>query len=274
MRVNHGGFTLIELTVAMVLAGMVAVLTLGTVSRLQRRTQGMAERAAAQATLRSGVQLLRSELRELSGRNQDLLLMAADRMIYRADRGYGRACGTGPGEILLRRGSLRALRLPSAGRDTLEVLQPAAGVVPATWFRAGVTGPPRAAQCLDGGAALALPVAPVPPVADDSPIRTWEVMEVRGYVSGSETWLGARSLSAGEAIQPVAGPLTGSGLLFEYLDSASVPTADRASVRTIVVTLWSRGGPAAALGGAAGADVTSRDSIRFLVRLLGGDQGS
>jgi hypothetical protein len=45
-------------------------------------------------------------------------------------------------------------------------------------------------------------------------------------------------VSAGEAIQPVIGPLAGSaGLRLQYLNRAGVPTMDPASVSSVIVTL-------------------------------------
>jgi hypothetical protein len=51
---------------------------------------------------------------------------------------------------------------------------------------------------------------PVDSVPVGTPVITWEIMQVRLY--RSSTWqLGARSLSAGETTQPVAGPLLPGG---------------------------------------------------------------
>jgi hypothetical protein len=67
-------------------------------------------------------------------------------------------------------------------------------------------------------------------------------MEMRHYQSGTQWWLGMRSLNGGGGIQPVLGPLadstgTQSGLVFWYLDKNLAATAVPNNVREIQVTL-------------------------------------
>jgi hypothetical protein len=45
-------------------------------------------------------------------------------------------------------------------------------------------------------------------------------MQIKLYQSQGNYWLGARSVSAGEVIQPVLGPLDNNGLSFAFRDSA------------------------------------------------------
>jgi len=272
MRLNRAGVTLVELLVATALTGLVATLALGTLARVQRGTQGIAERAQAQSTLRSGAQLLRAELRDLSAAtNGDLLSIGPDRVVYRADRAFALACGPAPDGVLLRLDSFRALRLPAAGRDTLELLLPSATPGEMAWTRLGIIGPPRSDLCPDGSPALGIPTAPLPAVVPGRyAVRTWEVMEVRSYASGGDIWLGARSVSAGEGIQPVAGPLTAGGFRLGYLDAAGSPTGDPLAVRSIAVSLWSRGGMTSALGGASRSAALAVDSLSFRIQLAGG----
>ena len=75
-----------------------------------------------------------------------------------------------------------------------------------------------------------------------SPVKLTEVMQARYYTSGGKSWLGLRSVSTGEAIQPLAGPLADStagvrGLTLRYLNGVDAPTSDPASVRAIEVAL-------------------------------------
>ena len=60
------------------------------------------------------------------------------------------------------------------------------------------------------------------------------------YQSTGQWWLGLRSVSTGEAIQPLAGPLTEDGLRFEFLDLLGQPTTDRTSVRSIHLEVQGR----------------------------------
>jgi hypothetical protein len=71
-----------------------------------------------------------------------------------------------------------------------------------------------------------------------TPVRIAEVMELRLYESEGRSWLGARSVSTGEAIQPLVGPLTtGNGFRLEYLDATGTPTIDRTSIKSIRIAL-------------------------------------
>jgi len=71
-----------------------------------------------------------------------------------------------------------------------------------------------------------------------TPIHTYEVMELKLHVADGKSWLGARSISAGEAIQPVLGPLVdGNGFQLEYLDAAGAITADRTAIKSIRITI-------------------------------------
>jgi hypothetical protein len=63
-------------------------------------------------------------------------------------------------------------------------------------------------------------------------------MTLQLYQSSGEWWLGAQSNSAGEAMQPVLGPLrSGNGIGFEYFNAAGATTTDVKQVRSIRVTL-------------------------------------
>jgi hypothetical protein len=67
-------------------------------------------------------------------------------------------------------------------------------------------------------------------------------MQLRYYASTGRSWLGMRSVSTGEAITPVAGPLADStagarGLTLRYLDAGGSAVADPAAVRAIQIEL-------------------------------------
>jgi hypothetical protein len=74
------------------------------------------------------------------------------------------------------------------------------------------------------------------------PVRLFEVMELRYYRAEGKSWLGMRSVSRGEVIQPVVGPLADSsaalrGFTLAYLDRSDAPTALMTEVRSILVAL-------------------------------------
>ena len=68
------------------------------------------------------------------------------------------------------------------------------------------------------------------------------MIEIRYYPSGGQSWLGMRSVSTGETITPVAGPLADSttsvrGLTLRYRDGANLSTTDPAAVRTVEIAM-------------------------------------
>ncbi|MBA3258765.1 MAG: hypothetical protein H0T68_04780, partial [Gemmatimonadales bacterium] len=74
------------------------------------------------------------------------------------------------------------------------------------------------------------------------PVRLFEIMELQYYPQGGQAWLGMRSVSRGEAIQPLIGPLadstaTARGFTLGYLDRNDNATAALSDVRTITIGL-------------------------------------
>jgi hypothetical protein len=111
---------------------------------------------------------------------------------------------------------------------------------PDAWLPLGITSVSTGGRCPGvAGPGISISVSnPIPPTEAGTPLRIYETMELRLYQSSGEWWLGARSVSAAEAIQPVIGPLAGDdGLRLEYLDGAGLRTLVPAAVRSIIVTL-------------------------------------
>ena len=247
----RGGFTLTEIMIALALTLGVA----GTLHRLlvstQRVTRAQGQRVELQSSVRAGALIVLSELRELSafsggteGQN-DILVAGPTALVYRAMRGIGFSCGTPDATaIRLARGTFTGHRDPQAGRDEALVFleDRAASGVDDIWRSTAIVSVATGVSCPGArgpGIRLTLPAgAVVPGLEPGTPVRITEVMELRLYESEGRSWLGARSLSSGEAIQPLVGPLSrGSGFRLEYLDAAGAPTADRTSIRSIRVAL-------------------------------------
>ena len=96
------------------------------------------------------------------------------------------------------------------------------------------------------------PVAPavaVPAVPLNTPVRIFEVMELKLYQDNGEWWMGARSVKPEAALQPILGPLTSTGLDFRYLNSAGAETADRAAIKSVRITVRGLTGGAVRAGG-------------------------
>ena len=263
------GFTLVELAVALVLGLMVGGLVHGMLLHGQRLARAQSERMAMQENVRVTALVLAGELGGVGSDEitpeasaalgypaairSDLLAIEPGAVTYLAGRGEGRVCRVTPGlppEIVVAESSWESLRAPRA-TDSLLVFaesDPATGSDDA-WIHLGIVSA-GLGSCPGGQAGIALQVAapaPLDPAAlarvtTGSPARLAEVMQMRYYQSGGKSWFGMRSVSTGEAITPVAGPLADSsagvrGLTLVYRDAADAPTSDPAAVRAVEIAL-------------------------------------
>jgi prepilin-type N-terminal cleavage/methylation domain-containing protein len=263
------GFTLVELTVAMVLGLMVGGLVHRMLLHGQRLARAQAERMALQDNVRVAALVLAGELGGVGSDEitpeasaalgypaairSDLLAIEPGAVTYLAGRGEGRVCGVAPGlspAIVIAESSWESPRAPRA-TDSLLVFaesDPATGSDDA-WIHLGIVSA-GAGSCPGGQAGIAVRVAapaPLDPAAlarvtPGSPARLAEVMQMRYYQSGGKSWFGMRSVSTGEAITPVAGPLADSsagvrGLTLVYRAAADGLTSDPAAVRAVEIAL-------------------------------------
>lgn len=256
---NTRGATLVELVVALTLAAAVSGMVLALVAGQQRAVQRLAVAEASGAVLSATAGVVRVELGGLAG--ADLLLVASDRLQYRATRATGVLCGLAPDGVRVGAGGFRGLRLPSPGRDSLLVARPDSpgwGVVVLA-----VVGPVRAEPCPDGSAGLVIPTSPgLPALPAPVPFRVVEPMELRFYSSGGRTWLGARALIPAETIQPVTGPFLAAR--FEAEDSTGAATTDPGRVVVLRTRVRIQGDDAMAAGGVARSGVRD-DSLVVVV---------
>jgi hypothetical protein len=205
--------------------------------------------ANVQGNLRSGIQLIQSELQEIATNSvagtSDINSMTPTLINYRAMRGIGETCApTTTTALTVRADSSYKGRTPTATRDGALVYLDTDSTTTAddTWLPVAITGV-AASTCSDGSAAwrvsVALTPAQVARIYDPSPIRTYEVMEIGKVTDNGQDWLGIRSVSSGtEAVLvPAIGPLTSSGLSLSYFNSAGAVTATASAVKTILITL-------------------------------------
>lgn len=239
------GFTLVEVLVSLVL--MVLVAGIGLRVFLVQHWTGVAqgETAAVQAALRAGSLFLATELRELGGTpgDPDILVFSPESLTYRAMRSVGFTCARAPGSILVDTAGFRGYRSIQTGRDSI-LLHFEGWVDSSTddrWIHLPVQSV-GAATC-SGAASLQLATTvdtvlfPLQRFAALAPFRTFEIMQIKLYQSGGDYWLGARSVSAGETIQPLIGPLTRNGLELSYQDSLGGAPATAGQIRSVGITL-------------------------------------
>ncbi|HET6837651.1 MAG TPA: hypothetical protein VFH24_06375, partial [Gemmatimonadales bacterium] len=168
----------------------------------------------------------------------DLVSIAPSAVIYRAERGFGVLCQpASSNRIRLSRLSFSGHRDPQAGRDSASVFVEGdpASAADDIWMPVAITAVGAGSCAGAENPGIDLTVSPglegLPP---GTPVRIHELVELRLYRSESRSWLGMRSVSANENIQPLSGPLRdGDGLRLEYLGAAGVPTGVRSEVRSI-----------------------------------------
>ena len=272
------GFSLLEVTAALVLLGLVSATVYRVLLTQQRLAQLQVEEMSLQANLRAGVGALTAELQEIAvdSAGSDIQALGRDSITYRAMRTAGFACEVSGTNVRILARSF-GYRAPQAGRDSLLLFVEGDSAIATDdrWIAAPIMAVRSGATCagrpaVDLATALDSTAVPLSDIQFDAPARTYEVMQVKLYSSGGRHWLGARSVSAGETIQPVLGPLTPAGLTLTYVDSAGTPTGDPRQVRGIAVTLrvvtdrlvrsWAGEGPLAAAQDSGVALVTLRNA--------------
>jgi hypothetical protein len=208
-------------------------------------------------------------MREIStdSASPDLVAFSAESVTYRATRGSGMACGLSLTSVDLLGPVHGAFRRPQAGRDSLLVF---VGAGPG---REWITGPVigvassscggsssvRISTLLDSVALAAASIGPL------FPVRLFEIMQIKLYQSQGSHWLGARSVSAGEVIQPVLGPLDSNGLAITFRDSVGALATQPFEVRSGEVVI--RAQATQAVHGPGGISQLLRDSVRVAIPL-------
>jgi hypothetical protein len=182
--------------------------------------------------------------------NPDLMLAEPGRIQYKAMRGLGFVCAIGGTQIVMRAASYQGLRAPTTTDSVAVYVEDQSNTSSDdVWIHGRITSV-ASQNCPDGKAGTRLTVA-YPPweagkvaarVVLGGPVRVFEPMEIEYYAASGRSWLGMRSLSTGEAIQPILGPLADltadqRGFTLTYLDANNAPTAVLDNVRSIDITL-------------------------------------
>jgi prepilin-type N-terminal cleavage/methylation domain-containing protein len=248
---NRRGFTLVEIMIAMTLMLIVSGAAFKLLVTTQRLSRSQAEQASLQSNVRMGSLVVLNDLRELNtvvagtADKNDILTIAASDITYRAMRGIGFICQAPTAtQIRITRSGFSGFRDPVAGgRDSVYVFIDGDQDSEADdrWLPVAITGVATGTACPGalGDITLTTPnTAGLVGIPVGTPIHIFEVMELKLHVADGKSWLGARSISAGEVIQPVLGPLVdGNGFQLEYLDAAGAITADKTAIKSIRITI-------------------------------------
>lgn len=231
------GLTLLELLLGLSLCGMIGTLLVRSSLQLTRAVAQLQQRGTALSALDQGSAWLAAELGDVAP--GDLRRMTAESFSYRGLRVAGLGCEVTATDVRFLPQARAGGRDPQPGRDTLLLYTGAPH--DSGWVALPIMS--VAAATCDGSAALrvgtvvdSLTLARVR-LLPLVPVRIFESMQSRFYLSGDAWWLGARSESAGEGLQPLAGPYPAGGVQLRYLDAAAQPTADPGAVRHFLVRL-------------------------------------
>lgn len=253
---HQRGFTLVEVMIALVIMLIVTGAMYKLLTTTQRVSRAQAERSSLQANVRSGSLVVPNELRELNtvvGGNVDqndiVAPLNANDIRYRAMRGFGIVCANPAADKIRIYGmdgqftSFSGYRDPVANTDGIYIFDEDDDDLHGDdddWIRWTITGVDKATACPGGrpGITLTLNGDPDPDPPVGTPVRTFEVMQLQLHVDAGESYLGARSVTAGGAIQPVLGPLrAGNGFELAYFDANNAVTAVKENVKSITVTV-------------------------------------
>jgi prepilin-type N-terminal cleavage/methylation domain-containing protein len=268
------GVTLVEMVVAITLLAMVSGLALQLLLRQHWTGEAQSQQAALQATLRAAALYLENELRELGGSpgDPDIITFAAESLTYRSMRGTGVSCGLSSSALSVRTSDLYGYRAPQPGRDSLLLLMDGASTTSTDdrWLHLPIlavsNGFCAGYPAVVLGTAIDTVSSPLPAFSPMTPFRTFEIMQVKLYQSGADYWLGARSVSGAEIVQPLAGPFLAHGLGMAFLDSLAAAATSPGAIRAVDLTL--RGVSATPIRTGAGMGLPQRRSDSISTRVM------
>lgn len=246
MTRGRAGFTLVELLIGIILAGVVGMALTRMVMTTQRVSRAQTQQTDVQANMRTGALLLPSELREIGFDHMadgtevpDILDARANRITIRVMRGWAIMCGNYAEEAIFLRLPVVGYRNPTTADSLLLFTENEYDRGSDDQWTPFRTDEIRVETCPEDGEP-ALELKQLTPnnafkdgasnsgngmpigtrIRNGSPVRFYEVMEYSLYQSDGRWWLGARSLTGGDpAPQPVLGPLrAATGFALRYLD--------------------------------------------------------
>ena len=282
MDARRPGVTLIELMVVIVISGFVLAAVVQTIV-IQQRSHSLQDAVVStRQTIRTSMEILQTELRELSASDGDLLEAEPNRLAFRAFRKIGFICAMGPGASQFTLWELGDE--PFAEDDRLLIFadgDPSSGADDA-WIEARVNETPGSASCSQSWVRYDDPGESYPrkrigvnvaggalnSVLPGAPVRGFVPMTYGAYEIDGE-WVVGRE-EEGKApvalIGPIAPPAEG-GLVFRYYDENGnqiTPTtpSTRRAVRRIEISIQALGPVQAGTGQAFTDELTTHVYLR------------
>ena len=248
---DGGGFTLVEVVVALSLLAVISASALRVLLANQRMYRDQVELARVNATLRAAAAILPGELRELDPTDPnggDLIRISPTVLTYRVMRNLYVVCrgpSRGQSVVTLFADYLGSRPLNPTVDSVLLFVEgdPQIGEG-GRWLHADLAWVGWGGECPGGAPGITVGLGDVSAtgigsVAAGAPLRTGAVMEMLRYRAGDGAWwLGLRRLRKGggsrrPAVQPLLGPLAPGGLEFSYYDAHGSATTDPAKVASI-----------------------------------------
>lgn len=241
MTRNRRGFTLVELIIVTVLGSFVVGASLQILITNQRTYTAQNARIQGQQATRAAMDVLFSELREISAQGGDIMAMSSDTLAIRVMRKFGVVCEVD----LTSTPFVKALKVGDwfTVSDSVFVFadNETRTMDDDVWISAKVTSVDTTATCGSqettkvsfSGQSAAFTADSV---RTGAPIRSFVRFTYGLFQIDGEYYLGRRSGSS-DAV-PLVGPLRSSdGVEFSYLDSSGTTTATTTDVRQILVTI-------------------------------------
>lgn len=232
------GFTVVELTVVVVLAGLLAV-GLHQVHQNHRGLVAWQSRVTATHDIfRVSNSLLSADLREAVPASGDLLLPEPDSLIVRAPVGLAFVCASSTNPALIALNHVEGRAPTSVGDSILLYTRTGWGAIRVE----GVDTPgQRGIECAIGAtepeAQIRLPSGRADDVPVGAPVRMFRRHTYHVVRNRDESWL-ARTTADGT--EPLVGPLGPGGIRFTLLDGSGSETTelDAATGLELRMILW------------------------------------
>jgi hypothetical protein len=192
-------------------------------------------------------------------------------LIFVGKRGLGITCRNPiVAEMRVRRDGYTGLSAPAQGQGIYLFAENTSGTQADDGWHDYAISTVAPGLCADGTTAWVLTVTgPTPPTTGTvcpCPVRTHQSMVLGLVAANGRNWLG---IGTGGVLTPLAGPLSATGLSFEYLDELNGPTGATDAVRSIKMVLYGEL-DRAANEGLFGNVTTLGDSMTVRVQLRNG----
>ena len=241
---GRGGFSVVELLVVTILGSLILMAAYGVLVTNQRTYTVNAANIQGQQTVRAGMEVLFSELREISPEGGDLLRMDGDSVTIRVMRSAALICdSTAQGSSDQYRWDVVSLGDSLNGTDSVWLFaeHDSSTANDDVWFKSKVQAIVGAATC-GGQSTQTVRFGWGGTMGADTPTVGGLIRTFQTYTYGLGDHNGSpyliRKLEPSGTTTPLIGPLrSGTGVSFQYLNQNGSVTTVASQVRQIVITL-------------------------------------